>query len=533
MQCDICFRTGGKKLPFLCATDARNRLYEPRIQHTHVLLEKDTLDREINDLLAKQDGDTNRGVASRQDVDTMLAESDQSIDRTQQIIAHAEELRAKVDKAREEIAKKRAALNNRKSELSSATNGVEARRTRQMEEVDKATRMGRYKWNQIHTVTASSRGFLCGEAAKLYGLRRVRKNGGLEEYKIGGIGIADLRSMNSMFSRAHFFFLRCLVKVLTGKPAASPAQISTALSHIVHLLILCTHYLAIRLPAEITLPHRDYPLPTIFSLASSYKNTGFPSSGTTPIPAPGHSPSTSRQIPAEAINLPRPRPLSIQKPLPMLATEDPVAYSLFLEGVTLLAYNIAWLCKSQGIPVGDNASFEDICNIGRNFYELLIGSQLRPVPSRTTSLQSTSTKNDANSNIAPEERKSLMGRYSHGTAHSFLGNAEGTDFTRSWKLPNPQKLSDKLKSKLMSEVANAEWEFLDQDAWAMEDEMGDDGVVVGARREEGRGGGLLGMAGMQSFMSMRTVVDAVEIVSSGGEVERKPGTSGWTKLKPR
>jgi len=120
-----------------------------------------------------------------------------------------------------------------------------------------------------------------------------------------------------------------------------------------------------------------------------------------------------------------------------------------------------------------------------------------------------------------------MGRYSHGAAHSFLGNAEGSEFIRSWKFPNPTKLADKLKARLMSEVSNAEWEFLNKDAWAVEDEMGTDGVVVGAQREEGRGV----LLGMQSFMSMRTVMDAVEMVS--GDTERKPGTSGWTKLKPR
>jgi len=118
-----------------------------------------------------------------------------------------------------------------------------------------------------------------------------------------------------------------------------------------------------------------------------------------------------------------------------------------------------------------------------------------------------------------------MGRFSHGSAHSFLGNADGTDFIRSWKLLSPMKITDRLKSGLMSEVANAEWEVVEQDAWEAEDEMKDDGVVVGARREGGRGIGL----GMESFMSMRTVVDAVEVL--GGE--RKSGTSGWTKLKPR
>jgi hypothetical protein len=212
-----------------------------------------------------------------------------------------------------------------------------------------------------------------------------------------------------------------------------------------------------------------------------------------------------------------------------MAQEDAAGYALFLEGVSLLAYDIAWLCKSQGIPVGENTSFEDICNIGKNFFNLLIGSQSRPATaSRVSSAQSTPSKGTREGESEAEDKKlpaSIMGRYSHGTSHSFLGNADGNDFVRSWKLRNPMKLTDELKSKLMSEVANAEWEVLDQDAWAIDDEMGDDGVVVRAKREGDRGLGL----GMQSFMSMRTVMDAVEIVDG----DRKPGTSGWTKLKPR
>ena len=109
------------------------------------------------------------------------------------LMNHPEEM----EKAREEIAKKKAIISRRKSELATASNGIEARRTRQTEEVEKSIRITKYKWNQTHNITASSRAFLCGEAAKLYGLRRVRRNGGLEEYRIGGIGIVDLRSMNS------------------------------------------------------------------------------------------------------------------------------------------------------------------------------------------------------------------------------------------------------------------------------------------------------------------------------------------------
>ena len=215
MQCDICFRTGGYQLPFLCPTDARNQLYDPRIQNARLLLEKESLDREISSLLATKSNDDGTlpqmATADREDVSRFSSEKDQVVDRTQQIIAHADELRLKVEKSREEIARKKAIIARRRSELATASNGVEARRTRQMEEVERSIRMTKYKWNQTHSVTASSRAFLCGEAAKLYGLRRIRRNSGQEEYKIGGIGIVDLQSLNSTFpfciilSMADFF----------------------------------------------------------------------------------------------------------------------------------------------------------------------------------------------------------------------------------------------------------------------------------------------------------------------------------------
>lgn len=251
------------------------------------------------------------------------------------------------------------------------------------------------------------------------------------------------------------------------------------------------------------------------------------------MPSSSTSPSTSRH--AEQPRQPHPRPLFIKKPLPILASEDPSGYGLFLEGVSLLAYDIAWLCRSQGVPVGEEGNFEDVCNVGKNLFNLLLNSRPRPSPSsRTPSTQTTPTKGGGGVEADGEGKKeppSIIGKYSHGTAHSFLGGAEGTEFIRSWKLLKPTNIADKLKSKLLSEVANAEWEVLDEDAWALGDEMGDDGVVVGARKEGGdKDRGLSHNVGMQSFMSMRTVMDAVEMVADG---ERKPGTSGWTRLKPR
>ncbi|QSZ37497.1 hypothetical protein DSL72_008595 [Monilinia vaccinii-corymbosi] len=569
MQCDICFRTGGHKLPFLCPTDARNQLYETRVQTAGVLLEKDALDREISERFAllpskaRRHEDEQPAKVTQSNYDALLAEREQAIDRTNQIIAHADELRAKLEQAKEERSKRKAAIDQRRAELASASNGIEARRMKQIQDIESSTRRTKYRWNQKYNLIGGSRAYLCYEAAKLYELQRVRRPNGGEEYKIGGIGIVDLRLMNM----------------------ASPAQISTSLSHITHVLMLATHYLAIRLPAEITLPHRDYPLPTIFSLPSSYLHTNVPFPGVASSSS-SNSPSTSRH--AENSNQPRPRPLWINKPLPLLANEDSAAYTSFLEGAILLAYNVAWLCKIQGTSLGEDGitTFEDICNIGKNLWKLLIGDKphLQPTPRSPSATPSPSKKLDTNRYTKGEDKKNpqierpLLGWASHGSAYSFLGSAEGAEFIRGFKLPRPNQLADRLKNKLMSEVANAEWEVLSQDAWAVEDEMGGDGVVVGAGKEGSEAGTAVAkkerddMAGVQSFMSMRTVMDAVEMVGDGvgantGNSERlsfglanggdkvkgergrergpvadkdkdqdrrkRPGTSGWMKLKPR
>jgi Vacuolar sorting 38 and autophagy-related subunit 14 len=553
MQCDICLRTGGHKLPFLCPTDARNILYEPRIENARILLENDALDQQITAITSPKKITDPSGQASEAnlrenrtcwDVEVAQTERDISIDRTQQIIAHADKLRLKIEGARQEVAHKKTIIARRKSELSSATNGLDSRRAKQLEEIDKKIKMTKYKWNQLHGLTAQSRAFLCVETASLYGLRRHRVQD-VWEYTIAGVSIIDLRAMNN----------------------ASAVQITTSLAHIAHLLVLSAHYLSLRLPAEITLPHRDYPQPTIMSLSSSYIYTNIPFPGSTPVQSSSNSPSASRYV--EPIKLPRPRPLFITKALPHLAKEDPTAYSFFLEGATLLAYNVAWVCKTQGVPLGKShpTSFEDICALGRNLFNVLIGTTPRPPPgSRATSASSTPVSTatstptklkskpkdalESGESGSDETRKgggnnigSAVGHFSHGTAHTFLGSTEGNDFMNSFKLMSPRQLVDNLRLLLLNEVSSAEWEILDQDAWAENDgrDLEDDGVMVGARRvsEEGAGGVLGGGLGrfggaVQSFMSMGTVMDAIEVVGGGDTArDRKPGTSGWTKLKSR
>ena len=229
--------------------------------------------------------------------------------------------------------------------------------------------------------------------------------------------------------------------------------------------MLCSHYLSIRLPAAISLPHRDYPQPTISSIAGSY------ASHDTAYPYPSGTATPSSEIRGlGSQHFPRPRPLFIDKPLALLAKEDPAAYSFFLEGVTLLAYDIAWACSTQGVPIGDKTSFEDICNIGRNMYSLLISQQTDSgILYPGDSVSKNSTTNLENTSI----QSNWMGRFSDATLFYFLRGSNGSEFTRHFKLPSPMKLADRLKKKLVSETPAPDWEVLDDDAWKVEEEPED------------------------------------------------------------
>jgi hypothetical protein len=221
--------------------------------------------------------------------------------------------------------------------------------------------------------------------------------------------------------------------------------------------------------------------------------------------------------------------LFIDKPLPTLAKEDAPAYSLFLEGVSLLAYDIAWACCSQGVSFGDKDSYEDVCNMGQNLWRLLIGDQLhrRSVePTFPSSLTppTGSPRNESHNEMA--NPKSTLGRWSHGTLHSFLGGAEGTEFVRNFKIVPPLKLADRLKKRLASEAPMLEWEKIEGEE--LEDGF-EEGVLV---RGHGSGGSaaVRGDLGVASVMTVRTVGSNGGVSDSANPAR---GTSGWTRLKNR
>ncbi|KAI1106208.1 UV radiation resistance protein and autophagy-related subunit 14-domain-containing protein [Jackrogersella minutella] len=519
MNCDICQRAHHpNRLPFFCAVDARNKLYDGRVANARILMEAEELESRVTKLLSDADVSSDNPANDRNTrayIENCASEEYKAKERTERIIAAADKLREEVDAAKKEIEERKANIALKKSDIATASQGVPARRNRQLDETNKAAKMTKYNWDREYEAMTQYRAALCMEVAKLYRLQRVRRGNPVRfEYKIGGIDIVDLHNMNS----------------------AQPELISASLAHITHLLWLTAHYLSIRLPAEITLPHNDYPRPTIFSLTSSYHHgdVAFPGASLLP-PDP-----RDRQF----AHVPHPRPLFLEKPLSTLAKEDPAAYNTFLEAVILLSYDIVWLCRTQGVPVGDNSnSFEDFALLGRNLYNLLINSSLQRNPQQIADAPSQTSSGNTPAELGKTGLR--MGLYSHGTAHTFLGSAAGNDLTRGFKMPNVMKMADKLRARLLRENPVPEWELLEDDAWTPDDAL-DDGVLVGGTATAK---GQLGVPGhrfgIESYMSVNTVKSGSSgdhnprvpnsgaMAIPGRDREKERGTSGWTKIKPR
>lgn len=189
MNCSICRRAHNpKKLPFLCAVDARNHLYEGRIEIAKALLENEEAERQ-SEMAAVKGG----GRAA-----FLESEEKAARDRTSQIIAQADRLRAEVEAAKKDMDAKTAVIVQRRSDLASVSSGLSTRKSRQLEEAERAIQRTRFKWNRSAETMAATRAFLCEEAARLYGLRQIKK-GSSKRYEIGGVEILELHAMYSKF----------------------------------------------------------------------------------------------------------------------------------------------------------------------------------------------------------------------------------------------------------------------------------------------------------------------------------------------
>lgn len=249
------------------------------------------------------------------------------------------------------------------------------------------------------------------------------------------------------------------------------------------------------------------------------------------------SPTASRTVDPNA-HTPRPRPLFIDKPLLRLAKEDPATYAFFLEGATLLAWNVAWLCRTQGINISSD-SWEEVCNIGKSLWQLLVAppadpsTLMRAFAGRDTQTQMKTAKDSPRTTIQRTTSFPMLGHYSHGTAHSFLGASEGVEFMRIWKLPTPTKIVDNLKSNLLGEMASAEWELLEEKEWDDAVKEPHQSSFQQSPRTMVTGSQSGSRAEMADNISISSRTRVNEDVFSPPRPKGTKGTKGWTKVGSR
>ncbi|KAF4555794.1 putative autophagy-related protein 14 [Elsinoe fawcettii] len=486
MECNICAKRLGCKRQAHCPSCVRASLYAPRLEQINALLDREKLHKRVQTVLKppSQLGSSDLSSAS-QIVDLTEASRKLEVERHRSHIGAVEarlesvreqqrHLKAQIAEARKDNAARKREQDKDRSRIAAARKKLQDEWVSQSETAASECKRLQRRLAKVQEHTVEGRQKLCMETAFLAGLNlkhRRRRDGLLSEdrYMIAGISIPDLRELNTIH----------------------PDIVNASLSQIVRLVVTTAHYLAIRLPAELHPPHADQPNPTVYSLSSSYNRLR---DGKT-------------------------RHLFISKPLPLLAKEDPVIYNNFVEGMVLLAYNIAWLCRCQGLL--HISTWEGLCSIGKNLYDLYFGEHhdLKP-----------------NADEASQPRL-LFGEFSHASAQADLNGAKANGIMQKWDLPSLARIQDKLKSHLQTEMSGAEWEMLDEKEW--EEERDDErAVLVGGARWSLHAGGASRMG--VSYMTTAMTEDGDRNGDADRPAERAKerlpqaeGAKGWMKVKSR
>jgi hypothetical protein len=196
MNCEVCERPHHEsRLTFICAVDARNVCYEGRFRHLQVAMEAESVQDQIDQLV--RTGSAGIGGGNQEAFNEWArAQRKAAEDRTSQVVAQAERLMRDIMAVREDVKKLRDGLARRRAEISSASNGLASRRSKQLEETERRIATLGLHWKEVADDTGRTRSFLCMEAAKLYGLRRVKRGSSRYEHKLGGIEVIDLATMN-------------------------------------------------------------------------------------------------------------------------------------------------------------------------------------------------------------------------------------------------------------------------------------------------------------------------------------------------
>ena len=515
MECQICTRHQDAVPGFNCPACARASLYALRNQHAHALLDKARFSQQVQKVMEKRNIPAKTSPRSQTSLHQLsegiktvghaerLAEIHASGEKTDAIAKHVEALRKDMLAYKDELQQRKTRRDERKQDLAIAKASL---RIRQKDASTLLSHSNRGRIRQIDTIHEDIilvRISQCKRAASLMCLKELfmpvdaGKRG--IQYYISHLQIPDIRHLNN----------------------TEPAFINGMFQSIVRLVYQTCLYLRIRLPAEMVLPYAGYPWPSIYTLASSYvKHEPLSRRKILPLQSRESSIKNSRDL--EQRGAGRPRHLSTDKKLPRLAKENSVAYALLVEGMALLAWDIAWLCRTQGLPVAEK-NWEDVSDIGRNLW-LLFCTQPHNLSTsescRVSRLDPANALKQARGG-APFNASSVsvaFGIFSHGSVKNNLESPKSSSTStydvsaRGWAFANPVKIFDELRAALLTEMSGHDWELLDdRDSEAGDNTSADETIMVDSKTKAGPSG----------------VLDRTE------RTEGRRGASGWTKLKSR
>jgi hypothetical protein len=229
MECDICGKGANNTNPLHCITCARSYLERPRIELAKTLIDGDAVEKHVKAIIQGSEdkaiqhvslADSKGGLlVDRQECTNNLnwqrtkAVTAEIQERLQSISEHAGRLREQMEATRKQLEAKRAANSQRKSDLSSATYGIDSRRANELDKVQQKVKKVDYNADKMHHDIIDLRMQLCTTAATLAGLKlekRKNRDGSIKEvFRIGPgklLRIYDLRDLNGMtpvMSRHH------------------------------------------------------------------------------------------------------------------------------------------------------------------------------------------------------------------------------------------------------------------------------------------------------------------------------------------
>jgi hypothetical protein len=217
MECDICGRPGGTKLPIECATCARSAIYPLRLEHASILLEKEAMGRRVEAIVdgvnhgASQERLALSGAmidmhdcAKAHELEKLTSDAIRLEDRIKYISEKSQKLRSDMEEHKKTMAARKAELYQRRSDTESARYGLEAREEKELETLQAGIKRMNRRRDLKQQDIVGGRFSLCREAALLAGLRRStrrRSDGSVKEtFTIGNrLPIFDLRELHSKY----------------------------------------------------------------------------------------------------------------------------------------------------------------------------------------------------------------------------------------------------------------------------------------------------------------------------------------------